>query len=270
MTTTTSSTLLKAYCRMWVAQHLLMCGALSYVQQQMTDENESTAPPTSMLLAPLLVLLAMFPSAWLLCVAHVAAWCVTAAKLPMVWDFQVWDLQTDFTFVGAILLSRGTVHALDVAGPVIRLQYIVFYAFTALWKLNSTFFDRERSCAPIFFLQLLEMLVPESVTPSWLPGLAAASAPAVTVLVEAAIPALLCLPRLRRAGVALGLLLHALIALTPPPNNAGAFSCCLLVRYVFLHPAAVARAAADARTLAAAAGLAAVGFARWPSDLAVS
>ena len=61
-------------------------------------------------------------------------------------------------------------------------------------------------------------------------------------------------PLLAGAGLALGTLLHLLIALTPPPNNASAFSVAVLVRYFFFHPAAVSRAATDPRTLGNAAG----------------
>ena len=106
-----------------------------------------------------------------------------------------------------------------------------------------------------------------------------------------------CFASTRRAGLALGLLLHVLIAETPPPNNASYFSCIgvsllgleptsrltldlllmhssltwpvVIARYFFFAPDAVTAAATNARTLAVGALLASIGFARWPTDLAV-
>ena len=277
----TPSPLLRTYCRLFAAQHFLMCGALGYLQALASASDKSTAPATSVLLAPLLALVAAAPSAWMLALSHVAVLCVNLSKLPMLWDFQVWDLQTDSAVVIALLItaaaytqrslsSRSADAIIHVAAPCIRLQYCILYALTAMWKLNHTFLDTRRSCAPIFFLQLLEAVVPAGLTPAWLPTLTAAIAPTATIAVEAAIPALLCFPgNSRRAGLALGLLLHLLIALTPPPNNAGAFSCCLLVRYFFFAPESIARAATDKRTLGISVLLAAVGFAQRPSDLAI-
>lgn len=236
---------LAVYCRMYAVQQFLMCGALSATQQALSaaaDESNTSyalpllnAPVTSLLLAPLTLLLFFAPSAHLLVVLKVASLVVTVRKAPFIWDFQVWDLQTDLSIIAAAAaaLSGGSPYCVfDLAGPAVRLQYIIFYACTALWKVNSTFFDTMRSCAPIFFVQLLDFFLPPALTPSWLPPLAVALAPVATVAVEFAIPALLAAPRatMRRAGLALGLLLHLLIAITPAPNNAGAFSvavsCC--------------------------------------------
>ena len=63
--------------------------------------------------------------------------------------------------------------------------------------------------------------------PGALTDVIAWTAPAAATALELAIPALLAQaarPRLRRLGLCLGLVFHFLIALTPPPNNAGGFS----------------------------------------------
>lgn len=63
----------------------------------------------------------------------------------------------------------------------------------------------------------------------------AATAPALTILIEFAIPTLLATTPV--CGVFVGLFFHLLIALTPPPNNAGGFSVSIAVRYAFFLPA---------------------------------
>lgn len=224
------------------------------------------------------------PSARLLALNLALSLGIILRKMPFVWDFLLWDLQTDAALL-ALLLLCGPAAAADgdravaLAAPIVRAQYVVFYACTALWKVNAAFLDASVSCAPIFFAQLLDAYVPAALTPPWLPPLALALAPAATILVEAAIPALLCVPAAadgrgagaacRRLGLGLGVLLHLLIALTPAPNNAGAFSLTILVHYFFLAPRRLAAAAARPAVLAASALLAVCGFCRAPSDLAV-
>ena len=213
-----------------------------------------TSPP--LLLAPVLLLLAAFPSARLLAAAHALSLGVTIVKVPFVWDFLLWDLQTDATLL-VVLLIADEERAIALAAPIVRLQYLLLYAFTALWKVNSAFLDPAVSCAPIFFVQLLDAYLPAALTPAWLPPLAVAIAPAATIAIEALIPALLGAPHpaAARAGLVLGLALHVLIALTPAPNNAGAFSVAVLVRYFFLAPPSFAAAATRPHALAAAAML---------------
>ncbi|KAL3898545.1 MAG: hypothetical protein SGPRY_012820, partial [Prymnesium sp.] len=160
-------------------------------------------------------------------------------------------------------------HSVALAAPIIRSQYVLFYFATAVWKANYTFLSPAVSCAPIFFLQLLDTYVPAALVPHSLPFLAARSAPWVTLGVEGLIPALLSLRApFSRAGIALGALLHLLIAITPPPNSAGAFSLACLVRYFFFLPEALA-CVATPPTIAILAPLAALGFAIAPHDPSV-
>ena len=302
--------LLTTYCRLWAVQQLLLCGAFGYAQSLASEllssppaslspatasETMVLAPSSTILLAPLLLLLLLRPSPQLLFVSHACVLARRTSELPFVWDFLVWDLLTDTAVAAAVACVYLSPHyssepharhekhrnrhqtaavigemAIRVAAPIVRAQYLVLYFCTALWKLNTTFLDTTRSCAPIFFLQLLDACLPDSLTPAWLPRRVAHIAPAVTVIVEGAIPVLLSTPgRLRRGGIALGLLLHLLIAATPPPNNAGAFSIALMVRYFFFAPEEVAAAAHDKGVLSIGGLLAAFGLAKWGgSDLA--
>ena len=105
----------------------------------------------------------------------------------------------------------------DETRPVVVTQYVIFTPSPR--SGSSTRPSTRRSCAPSF-VQLLTMLVPPEHTPSWLVALAMQLAPGLTIAVEAAIPALIAFLAAHAAPDTLGLLLHLLIAVTPPPNNA--------------------------------------------------
>ena len=74
----------------------------------------------------------------------------------------------------------------------------------------------------------------------------------VATVVELVFPMLLAQsrPLPRKLGLGLGLLFHFLIALTPPPNNAGGFSVGAIVRYVFFLPVATTATMSTLPTLA--------------------
>ena len=108
------------------------------------------------------------------------------------------------------------------------------------WKLNTAFFDPTGNCPSLYFCQLLDAYVPDALTPHWLVKWVVWSGPYVTELVEGGVALLMATPGWStRCGIALALLLHALIAITPPPNNIGAYGVMLGVRWFFLLPAAV-------------------------------
>ena len=115
-----------------------------------------------------------------------------------------------------------------------------------LWKFNTSFFDPIATCAPVFLMQLVAAYLPgELVPPGALTDVLTWTAPHVAATVEVLIPLLLSQasrPLLRQLGLALGLTFHFLIALTPPPNNAGGFSVGATVRYFFFMPAATSAA----------------------------
>ncbi|MFZ6002395.1 MAG: hypothetical protein ACOYXM_00535 [Actinomycetota bacterium] len=122
----------------------------------------------------------------------------------------------------AILLAVGVGVARGRAGdradlahrlfPVARLCLVGFYMFAAFSKLNSAFFDRSVSCAVFFFRESTDSLGLGAVQldgASWLEWVVIIG----TVAIELAIPVLLVVQRTRHAGVVLGLVFHAVLAL---------------------------------------------------------
>lgn len=94
--------------------------------------------------------------------------------------------------------------------PVVRVEVIVLYFFAVLHKLNWDFLNPEVSCATALYSDLAGGF-PFLPMADW----TLATLPYVTLIVEAAIPLLLCFRRTRVAGVLLGLLFHAMLALNP-------------------------------------------------------
>ena len=96
----------------------------------------------------------------------------------------------------------------DRMAPFLRIQLLILYAAAAVAKTNTDFFDPNLSCA-----------APMSRQVAWFdPGLLDGSwriVPAIwgTVLVEAALPVLLAIPRTRALGLVVGLAFHAVLAL---------------------------------------------------------
>jgi hypothetical protein len=126
---------------------------------------------------------------------------------------------------------------------VMRNALVWFYIGAGVWKINYGFLDTQGSCAPIYLLQLVDAFVPPALMPPMaVLQLVSDTAPAMVILVEAGIGVLMHLPSRACAllGVALGVLLHGLIAITPRPNNAGGFGVMLLVRYYAFVPEATA------------------------------
>ena len=72
---------------------------------------------------------------------------------------------------------------LDAAAPTIKHQLAVFYLAAGVWKINSSFLDPYYSCGPVFFMQLLDVYVPQSLLADpRLLVLVATAAPAMTIL----------------------------------------------------------------------------------------
>lgn len=147
----------------------------------------------------------------------------TLQRIPMSWDNEYWDLQTD----AALLWNMAD---LGKAAATLRAQYTCFYAAAGFWKLNRAFLDPTASCATVFFLQHVGQWLPADVALAVAPT-AAAIAPAATVMVELAVGIAMGLaPRL---GAALALVLHSGIAATPKPNNIASFSAKCAARLIF-------------------------------------
>ena len=177
------------------------------------------------------------------------------------WDSFYWTMNVD----GGLLLLLFSGHALRISDrPRIatwwantsRVQLGIFYVASGFWKINKHFLDPRISCAPIFFLTLATsfgLTLPPSVG-----ALILAAAPAVTIIGEMAIGVLFLAPKragLAPYGVALALLLHLGIALTPPPNNATPFALTCVVRLVVTAPTGFARALEEVLALRTPAGV---------------
>lgn len=126
---------------------------------------------------------------------------------------------------------------------ILRNDLMWFYIGAGVWKMNWGFLDTAGSCAPIYILQLLDAYLPSALLPPpWVIQLVNDTAPALVIAVETGVGLLMHHPGTSRLiGVALGVCLHGLIAITPGPNNAGGFGVMLLVRYYAFVPEAMAR-----------------------------
>jgi hypothetical protein len=231
----------------------------------------------------LITLTAAFPRRPLLMLALAVRLTETFLRIPFVWDCDHWTQLMDSGMLVLCLLAslRGllgrTSPVGNEVGPVVaqawaltsRWQLVFFYFAAAFWKINSSFFDPTTSCAPMFVLVLLSAFgvpVPDLLLPS-----VARSAAFITIAGEMAISLLLASRSLlfRRFAVALAVLLHAGIALTPPPNNAVPFSVACAVRLMMTMPRGLAALAEEtsnggfkpALTAALAAAAAAAGSA---------
>ncbi|KAJ8607066.1 hypothetical protein CTAYLR_009897 [Chrysophaeum taylorii] len=205
----------------WALEQLLARGSI------LLGGSASLASTTgggALVLLPLLLLPRKKNNGLPLRVSHALNLVVRARKLPAVWDYEFWAGLTDLSVLADAL-------------PALRAQWIFLYYATAFYKLTTSFLSTSTSCAPIFVLSLLDSVAPRrgpccsSYVLRWLNRL---SAPA-TIVVELAIPTLLWLRP--PAGVILAAAFHQLIALAPPPNNAGGFSVAVAVRLtLFLKP----------------------------------
>lgn len=93
--------------------------------------------------------------------------------------------------------------------PAVRVEVLILYAYVVLHKLNRDFLFPDVSCA-VDHYQHLSRLVTGVVRVPLLPdgGAVRLALVWVTLIVEAAIPVLLWLPRWRVAGIGLGLMFH--------------------------------------------------------------
>ena len=226
-----------------------------------------------------LVAATVLTSAWppMLCCALAARVHANLMPWPHGWESHYWCATTDLTLLlalvahmakhGSLSLLPGEARsaALYDASRVSRYQVGFYYLSAALFKFNTSFLDHRYSCASPYVAQLLTAYLPQALaTPASLePFLIVA--PAHVLVGEL----LLSFALLRAAagrgggaaalfGVSLALLLHLGIALTPPPNNIGAFSVIMACRLAhFAHPHALARALRPRTTAAGHVGTAA-------------
>lgn len=95
--------------------------------------------------------------------------------------------------------------------PVVRFSFLIHYGAAAWAKLNWDFLDPGISCVTDTWFQIADHWL------KWLPRGLWAQYVAIfgTVAIEVFIPIGLCVPRLRRAAVVVGLLFHYFISFTP-------------------------------------------------------
>ena len=130
------------------------------------------------------------------------------------WLFAFFVNLTIFVALGRLAFSKqravSTGNLFLEFAPVVRVELILLYFFAVLHKLNEDFLNPVVSCATEQYLDLAQnfSFLP---TADWV----LASLPYATLVVEAAIPLMLCFRRTRIAGVLLGLLFHAFLALNP-------------------------------------------------------
>ena len=184
---------------------------------------------------PLCALTLVFPTPWLLLVAHVVNIVTWFERMPAVWDYMCWCALTEVTFVVAALLGGG---ASRVAGrflPAVRAQLVVLYFSAAFWKLTTSWFDSHYSCAAVLMAELLAGLEPFFPFLAQPPAASALllTAPAVVAGLEFAVPSLLLLRP--RWGVLLALTFHQTINLMPT-TYAGGFSISMGARMVVFVP----------------------------------
>lgn len=224
------------YGRLWALQQLLSSGAIPYFMNVSTARLLSkygqsgfslasatrAGPVLTLLLWLAYLLVGLWPkNHGILLATHMANMIAHMVKIPFLWDFEIWDWLMELSIV---------VLGFEEGARLARWQLIVFYLATAFYKLTRSFLSPKVSCAPIFVLALVDMLLPISMKlPQMVVNMLSWSAPSLTILIEVTIPVLLAVePYL---GVLLGLLFHFLITVQPPPGNAGGFSISIAVRY---------------------------------------
>lgn len=101
----------------------------------------------------------------------------------------------------------------EAFAPWLRVFVCILYAITVFHKINVSYFDLDWSCAASLHLEIDERihLLPDA---TW----ALYAAVYGTLIIECLIPVLLFYKRTRYAGIILGMLFHALLALHPHPG----------------------------------------------------
>ncbi|MFN6544922.1 hypothetical protein [Mycolicibacterium nivoides] len=121
---------------------------------------------------------------------------------------------------------------LDAARSPVGFVLLVVYLFTVFDKLNTAYFAPETSCGSDLFGQLIWLNGFDGVVPGPAVGQFVAI---VAVVIEAAILALLAVPRLRFWGVLLGVGFHSILALASFYD----FATVVFAVYVLLVPTEV-------------------------------
>ena len=207
-------------------------------------------------LQTVLVAALVFTAAWppTLCCALAVRVLASLSLWPHAWESHYWCATTDFTLLLALvtrlaekrslsLLAAERTAAVTDASRIVRYQVAVYYLSAAFFKLNTSFLDHRYSCASPYLAQILAAYVPQTLaTPADL-ALIVKIAPPMVLIGELVLGTALLMAAAGRGGplaaplgVSLALLLHLGIAVTPPPNNIGAFSVIMACRLAFFVP----------------------------------
>lgn len=198
-----------------IAELFSIAWALALLFHQNARGLTATEPVGLALTLSAFILLAVPTSA--------AALLLTAAMQLLEWGLRLpwvsnhWMLTAAMSLVllqsaAALRIQRRrmSVEALfELSAPAGRLLLTVLYFYAVLHKLNTDFLNPESSCARVHAGRLAGAFgLPDVLPLHWF-------AIVGTLVVEAAIPVLLWWKRGRRLGLALGIGLHAIIALDP-------------------------------------------------------
>ena len=252
------------------------------LQQGLILSYAQLATPFDRLQAALLIATALTGAAWplALCATLMCRiYANTAAVFPNAWESLYWCAQTDLALLLSLLARMISSPSLSLSprqrrevvvetSRVMRWQLAGWYLSAAFFKLNTSFLDHRYSCTSPYMAQLLAAYLPADLAFAAPDHLAAAVslAPVLVVAGEAILSLALVAAAAGRGGryaaplgVVLALLLHLAIAVTPPPNNIGAFSVIMAARLpAFLSPDAMAVSTSFPRGLTGLGGLGAV------------
>ena len=139
-------------------------------------------------------------------------------RLPRVPNHSVLTAAIDITILAAAawLAVRERTLRIDLTSlyrsfaPVVRIELLILYFYVVFHKLNSGFFNAEHSCGSFMYLRLAREY-PFLPTANWVRW----SAIFLTIVIEAAIPLMLVVGRVRLAGLLLAFLFHFALAMDP-------------------------------------------------------
>ena len=197
----------------------------------------------------------------LMAVVFSLRFCWWLKRLPMTWDSEVLAALTDAAVVLHVLVAdeergeeRGDSALVAALGTSMRRQLGYFYWFAGFWKLNTSFMDHRYSCASIYLAQLMDAYVPPHMLSSALVQMVIAASPALTVVLECGVGALMLVrgyfpaPACGALGVLLATALQVGIDISPKPNNIASFSHKAALRYFFFCPHGATAALNEALT----------------------
>lgn len=270
---------LSAYFLLWSCTNLLRLQIGMNVGTGLVGSTLDHGKALNSIMLPLLILAAgIWParcSGLLPFAAMLMRALTNLAKGSMMSNSQMWATQMDAALMialvscalrrprkAAVLSEEEELEIVSSCARTVRWQLSIFYFASGFWKLNSSFLHPSYSCASIFMVQPLEYL-PDSLLfgggeGDWtakqlvapLARMVATTGPALTLVIESIVPLLHALsphrfPRSAALGVAITLVFHAIIGLTPPPSNVSTYGVTTCTRLFFVFPTAVAAALSE-------------------------